>query len=863
MKSLPVFLVIVLSVLALTVAHAAPVKFDLPAQPAAKALVAFAGQSGVEVLFSYDDLRKVQANEVVGTYEPEEALERLLRGTGFSAKRSSTGKFVVTREPAKTAEIRGTIVAKSDGVAVVGAMVRVESYPSITAVTGAEGTYTLMNVPREAVSLIVRAEGYTGVRVSSINLRTADRMELNPVPLNAATNDGIQELDVFVSEVEQPIQLSKVVVTPSRFGIAEERGSTNVTLTRKELERLPQLGEDLFRTISRLPGLSCNDLSAKFLVRGAPNNQMLTRFDGVDLIEPFHLKDYDGALSIIDMETIGSIDLITGGFTTDYGDRLAGVLTVETQQDFRANRRTTLGLSVTSMRATSQGQFADGKGQWLAAARRGYIDLALKLGGTEVKDSPTYYDISAKVQYQLNPHHTLSLHTLYAADSFERVHEANDPDLRSSYDSAYVWARWRGQFGENLSEESVLSFSQLDWHRKGDGVFDQIHPFTLRDDRRLVTLGLRQDWTLNLTERALVRTGFEYKSGEARYDYKMSRARWALRNGELSTETRILDYALRPDGDSEAAYVALRAQPWTPLIIEPGVRFEHNTWAGDSDWSPRFNASLALGRTTFRAAWGVYKQAQGLHELSVQDRETTFKPAEQAEQRVISISHRLKSGVDLRAEGYERLSSHLRPHWGNLVDPFDFFAEALYDRTRFAPTRGRARGVELIAERRNGRRFGWGVSYAYAVSEEKIDGRWIPRLWDQKHTLYTDLTYVPAPNWQLSASWQFHTGWPYTDQIFYLERLNNGDLIYSWTYGPTNALRGPDYHRLDLRATRVFQLKHGTLRVYVDIFNALNRQNGIGFDEHHASIRQGQLVVVKTPGTMLPILPSAGLSWTF
>ena len=123
---------------------------------------------------------------------------------------------------------------------------------------------------------------------------------------------------------EPVLRLDKVVVTPSRFGIAEERVAPNVTLTSEELATLPQLGEDLYRTITRLAGLAADDFSAKFWVRGAPNTQLLARFDGVDLIEPFHLKDFDGALSIVDLGTIGSIDLITGGFTTEYGDRLAG-----------------------------------------------------------------------------------------------------------------------------------------------------------------------------------------------------------------------------------------------------------------------------------------------------------------------------------------------------------------------------------------------------------------------------------------------------------------------------------------------------------------------------------------------------------
>lgn len=664
---------------------------------------------------------------------------------------------------------------------------------------------------------------------------------------------------------DEPLRLDKVIVTPSRYGIAEERIAKNVTLTSAELETLPQIGEDLYRTIGRLPGLNTNELSAKFLVRGAPNTQVLARFDGVDLIEPFHLKDYDGALSIVDLQTIGSVDLITGGFTTEFGDRLAGVLTMETQEFSRPKPLTTLGLSVTNVRATNQGTFAGSDGQWMVAARRGYIDLALKLGGTDVEDSPTYYDFSGKVQYRLNAHHTVSLHALYAADSFERLHESNDPDLRSSYDNAYGWARWRGDFGDRLSGEGVLSFSQLDWHRHGNGLIDdRSHRFRLRDDRRLDSVGLRNDWTLTLTERALVRAGFEFKSGEARYDYALLRDLWTLSNGNLFTTTRTVNYALRPDGDYAAGYVAPRFQPWNALVIEPGVRFERHSYTDDSGWSPRFNASLALGpRTTVRAAWGIYEQAQGLQELSLQDRETKFSPSERAEQRVLGVSHRLASGVELRVEGYERLSSQLRSHWGNLVDPFDVFPESLYDRARFDPTRGRARGVEVIAEHRNGPRFGWAASYAYAIAEEEIGGRWVPCDWEQRQTFYADVTWVPARGWQLSASWQFHTGWPYTDQIFSLVQLNNGALSYSWVYGPVRALRSPSYHRLDFRATRTFQVKRGTLRAYVDIFNACNRENEVGFDDHYAYIAQGRLVVVKTPGKMLPLLPSAGLSWEF
>ena len=788
--------------LALLPVNATPTKFDLPAQPANQALMAFARQAGVEVLFSSADMKKVQTVAVVGTYEPAEAILLMLDGSGFTAKFTASGKFVVRR-----------------------------NHPPPT-------------------------------KTTPENLGPTTLRE-NEVPSASA-----------MSEKTEVIKLAAYVVTPSQFGIGDEQITKNVTLTRENLQTLPQIGEDLYRAVNRLPGLSSNDISAKFLVRGAPNRQVLSRFDGVDLIEPFHLKDYDSALSIVDLETVGSMDLITGGLTVDYGDRLAGAFLIETQSETKAQCRTTLGLSVTDVRFTNQGQFADGAGQWMVAARDGTIDLAVKLGGNDSKDVTAYYDFSGKVQYRLTPNQSLSLHVLHAGDNFKRVDNtanadtSNDPDIQSRYDSTFLWGRWLGSFGERVSGEAVLSFSQFGWHRKGSGHLDEIasgsiHPFDLRDDRRLDVLGLRNDWTINLTEHALIRTGFDVKSSEAQYDYSSSYFRYVLSNGDLSMTNVTYDEHLRPDGTHAGAYIAPRLQPWTPLVIEPGIRVDRDSLGGDTNWSPRLNTSLNIGRTTVRAAWGIYHQSQGIHELSIGDHETTFKPAERAEQRVIGISRKLDSGIALRLEAYERLTTHVRPHWINLTEPFNFFPEITYDRLPLSPSEDRARGVELYAEHRNTGSFGWAAGYTYAVNEEHVGNRWIPAEWEQRHTFNINVTYVPARNWLLSASWEIHSGWPYTDQNFYLVPLNNGQVVYSWSYGPTDALHGSTYHRLDLRLTRTYQLKHGTLRAFVDIWNAYDHKNKIGFNNHYAYVSNNQLVVVKTPGEMLPILPSFGLSWEF
>ena len=150
--------------------------------------------------------------------------------------------------------------------------------------------------------------------------------------------------------VEPPLRLAEVVVTPSRFGVTSTSTAAAASLTAEQLEVLPQLGDDLYRSITRLSGLAADDISAQFWVRGAPHGELLARLDGVDLIEPFHLKDVDGALAIVDPAVIQRLDLTTGGFAAEFGDRLAGVLIMETKSDARP--LTALNLSLTGVGAS-------------------------------------------------------------------------------------------------------------------------------------------------------------------------------------------------------------------------------------------------------------------------------------------------------------------------------------------------------------------------------------------------------------------------------------------------------------------------------------------------------------------------------
>jgi hypothetical protein len=118
------------------------------------------------------------------------------------------------------------------------------------------------------------------------------------------------------------------------------------------------------------------------------------------------------------------------------------------------------------------------------------------------------------------------------------------------------------------------------------------------------------------------------------------------------------------------------------------------------------------------------------------------------------------------------------------------------------------------------------------------------------------------PRWQFSAAWHFHSGWPTTDVLYSLAPLANGRRVLVSANGDVYGLRLPEYHRLDLRATRRFKTKHGELRAYLDVFNAYDRTNLLGYD-HRVTISGPQVSDVKKPREQLPLLPSAGVSWEF
>lgn len=163
---------------------AKPVPFDLPPQSAAEALLAFSQQAKVEVLFPSEQLRTVQSSAVAGLHEPEDALARMLRDTGFYARRSTQGKFVVTRTTEPTGAVTGRVLAPDGSPAAAIRITLNEVHQSTE--TNANGSFDFASVPPGTYRVTISGPGYRAMEVVGVKVEANRGRTLQPQTLQTA-----------------------------------------------------------------------------------------------------------------------------------------------------------------------------------------------------------------------------------------------------------------------------------------------------------------------------------------------------------------------------------------------------------------------------------------------------------------------------------------------------------------------------------------------------------------------------------------------------------------------------------------------------------------------------------------------------
>lgn len=702
----------------------------------------------------------------------------------------------------------------------------------------------------------------------------ATALHADQAPDDAVSETTVPEETTPPEETE--VTLDSIDVVGS-YSLGRDAPASTAALSAEELRELPHFGDDIVRAVTVLPGVTSNDVSAEFSIRGGLTREVLYEIDGLEIFEPFHLKDYQGLFSIVDPDVLGGVDLFTGSFPVEYGDRATGVLDLRTY--LPSSRSYELGVSLLNVWGSAADTY--GKGTWFASARRGWLDLVLDLVGNEEEETevrrgsgPEYWDVLGKVTYDLGPGQDLSLQTLLSGDSndqFERELEDGffeEETTDASYGNSYLWGRHSAILGDSALVESMLAVGRVDRDRFTAEEGPE-RDFEIRDERTLDVIQARQDGSWQLGERHYLKAGWEARHYDVEYDYFNELFDIDSVGDELGVEP-ITRFEGTFDSDHLAVYLADRWRITPRFVVEAGVRWDDFSLTEEDHVSPRVNALVELGGGwQARAGWGLFHQSQRPNELQVEDGETTFFGAERAEHRTLGLERTVSRGDgqwDLRLEAYQRVMEDLRPRYENVFQTFVINPETANDRIRVAPTEAEARGVELFLARRGGGTFDWWVNYAWSEVEDVIDGRKVLRATDQTHALNLSTSWRPNPRWSFNAVWIYHTGWPTTPVSVALGQDETGAPVAVPVIGELRSARLDDYHRLDVRASRRFGAGRRVIELFVDVQNLYNQANDAGFEVGGGDFTvddAGNAVYTPTPEEWLGILPSFGISWSF
>jgi outer membrane receptor for ferrienterochelin and colicin len=726
--------------------------------------------------------------------------------------------------------------------------------------TNAQGEYVISDLPAGQYVVEFSYIGYRTEWVENFSIKAE---------LNAHLDMELQL---------QSMQLSEIIVTPGQFSVKGKEPTVRQTLTKENLQTIP-FGEDIYRAITRLPGVSANDFSAKFTVRGGRNEEILVLMDGQELFEPFHLKDLDGgALSIVDVDAIEGIDLYTGGFPAEYGESLSGVFNMKSDGNKRGQSQTSLGISFMNARIMSQGNFQQDKGSWLFSSRRGYLDLVLKLMEEENPPQPIYYDIFGKLKYKISKKNTIAINILHSGDKLDFIEDDED-EASTTYGNSYGWLTVNSMMNPRLFIRTIGSFGRISHNRWGIGYFDDLGDinYTVSDENWVNLFGLKQDWDFELLERWFLKWGVYYNYQAADYDYfnTVAYRDWINQNNyRLVVDSTSAN--LNPQGARFGGYFSNRFQVVPSLTVEVGLRYDRNAYTDDQHLSPRFNIVYKLGKQTFlRGGWGYFYQSQRMHEIKVAYGETAFFPRQLSKHWVAGLEHTFGNGLNLRFESYYKKISDIRPDHRTFSNTIEIFPEVQEDIFSLSFNGAESKGVEFYVKYDKGGKFSYWASYALAYAEEDVqnlfyqwetyilEGPVIPNRYDQRHTIYVDLNYRPNRKWHLNVSWQYHTGWPYTRQLMHTQQLPDGSTQYYVIYDNLYGTKFPPYHRMDLQINRHFYFTRNRLSLFLAVINLYDRGNIRNIKYNWRTGPNGIPYLDETKEYWFHLLPSLGVSWTW
>ncbi len=515
----------------------------------------------------------------------------------------------------------------------------------------------------------------------------------------------IANKDLFVPislfPVRYLLQEVSVFSRSSNDNIPDIERAGMLSMNSETVQKNGGILKDALRAAQTMPGaIGTNELSGRMGVRGGLQDENLVLVNGTQVFEPFHAK-YAGsaAIGVFNTDLVKKIDLVNGGFSAEYGDRMSSVLNIQYRDGRKDRIGGQAGVSLTNVDALVEGPIGE-HGSFIVGARQSFTEFLVGLLVPDERIKPSFYDVQGQVSYNLSSRDNLTFQFVHSGDRFQIDPDPNSGKvnyatsvrgeltdisgtwtsrnlINSRYGSTMLNLRSRNvvsptlilrtevsyydQFDdESYSEESTGAYRGVVRPATPGGIsprtYYQYDTYKGNGYNRLnvQTLEARSIADVEVSSLYQIRAGLGYQN----LAYKQQKEAIDNRTRDNSFNTYPDTLRQQYNGNSAQPYFGFDTRSFKAngfienifqidesLLLNIGGRFDYFDLNRDLNLSPRVNVSYSspLG-ITFRAAWGLYFQSPLYRQLlSYQSSDTNTK-AQRAIHYVASAERRFSLG---------------------------------------------------------------------------------------------------------------------------------------------------------------------------------------------------------------------------
>lgn len=699
-----------------------------------------------------------------------------------------------------------------------------------------------------------------------------------------------KEIDAdFSKDISQDILLvptaatmQDVVVTTAaqkRLNNVKSAQMGQVDLSINTVKSLPAfMGEtDILKTLQLLPGVrNAGEGNSGFYVRGGGPDQNLILLDEAVVYNTGHLF---GFFSVFNSDAVKNLSLIKGGMPPQYGGRLSSVIDIAMKDGNVNKTQVDAGIGLIASRLSIQGPIIKNKASYIISARRTYIDVLMqpfiKKSSSFYGSGYYFYDLNAKVNYQISNNDHLYLSGYFGRDKFKFN------NARRSFSTTIPWGnstatfRWNHSFSKKLFSNVSLIYN----------------------DYKFDFLGKQDDFKIGLS------SGIKDWSAKADVDYFASTSHKIKFGGQYIYHTFFPSVA----SGSQDSIVFAPANTQRKFANEFGLYIQDD-WDVTNhikiNYGVRFSAFQQVGPYTAFATDAngnkldstVYNRGQNVKTYSGFEPRITLRYGFDNNSSIkASVTRNLQyihlvsnSGTTLPTDIWVPSTYRVQPQDGILYAAgyFRNFANNMFETSlevyyktmqhqieykegytpgladpeeSFVFGKGWSYGSELFINKVKGRLTGW-VGYTLSWTWRRFpalnEGRKYPSKYDRRHDLSIVGIYELSPKWKLSSTFVFGTG----NATSLPERFYFVDGTLTQEFSSINAYRMKPYHRLDMAVT--YTPKQKKPRKYkgswvFSIYNAYSRQNPyFYYFDQDGRLADGSLKVTAKQVSLFPIIPA-------